>query len=238
MVMYGSTIFLIQCMSAPASSPALWATAGVEPGTFSLAAGMATGGLAVTWLRGILGDPPWDEFMEQAGEVPPGSRGLLFLPYLAGERTPIFDPGRPRPAARADARARPARTGARRLRGHRVRREAQRRGDGVRRLAEHPDRRRRRRHANRGPASGGDRRPRSRAVDLRPVGRCELRQRDPRRPSRFDDRRCRRLGAVDRILEPDASAARTYTRSCTRATAISIRGPRTTCTRSPGSGAS
>ena len=92
MIMYGSTIFLVQCMSAPASSPALWATAGVEPGTYSLAAGMATGGLAVTWLRGILGDPPWDVFMEQAAEVPPGARGLLFLPYLAGERTPIFDP--------------------------------------------------------------------------------------------------------------------------------------------------
>jgi xylulokinase len=90
--MYGSTIFLVQCMSAPASSPALWTTVGVEPGTYSLAAGMATGGLAVTWLRRILGDPPWDEFMEQVSEVPPGARGLLFLPYLAGERTPIFDP--------------------------------------------------------------------------------------------------------------------------------------------------
>jgi xylulokinase len=92
MIMYGSTIFLVQCMSAPASSPALWTTVGVEPGTYSLAAGMATGGLAVTWLRRILGDPPWDEFMEQVAEVPPGARGLLFLPYLAGERTPIFDP--------------------------------------------------------------------------------------------------------------------------------------------------
>jgi xylulokinase len=79
-------------MSTPASSPALWGTAGVEPGTYSLAAGMATGGLAVTWLRGVLGDPPWDEFVEQAAEAPPGAGGLLFLPYLAGERTPIFDP--------------------------------------------------------------------------------------------------------------------------------------------------
>jgi xylulokinase len=92
MIMYGSTIFLIQCMASPASSPALWATAGVEPGTYSLAAGMATGGLAVTWLRGILGEPPWDGFLEQAANVPAGSRGLLVLPYLAGERTPIFDP--------------------------------------------------------------------------------------------------------------------------------------------------
>jgi xylulokinase len=92
MIMYGSTIFLIQYTSAPAVSPALWATAGVEPGTFSLAAGMATGGLAVQWLRETLGEPSWNGFLEQAATVPPGSRGLLALPYLAGERTPIFDP--------------------------------------------------------------------------------------------------------------------------------------------------
>jgi xylulokinase len=92
MIMYGSTIFLIEYTATPASSSALWATAGVEPGTFSLAAGMATGGLAVSWLRGLIGEPAWDGFLEQAAGVPAGSRGLLVLPYLAGERTPIFDP--------------------------------------------------------------------------------------------------------------------------------------------------
>ncbi len=30
--------------------------------------------------------------MAEALKVPPGSDGLLFLPYLAGERTPVFDP--------------------------------------------------------------------------------------------------------------------------------------------------
>lgn len=29
---------------------------------------------------------------KQAGEAPPGSRGLIFLPYLSGERTPYADP--------------------------------------------------------------------------------------------------------------------------------------------------
>jgi xylulokinase len=92
MIMYGSTIFLIQCLASPASSPLLWGTAGVDPGTYSLAAGLATGGLAVDWVRTVVGEPPWAGFLEQAAAVPPGSRGLLFLPYLAGERTPIFDP--------------------------------------------------------------------------------------------------------------------------------------------------
>ena len=92
MVMYGSTMFLVKGTSSPVTSPSLWATAGVDPGTFSLAAGMATGGLAVTWLRALVGEPAWEEFLEPAAAVPAGSRGLLFLPYLAGERTPIFDP--------------------------------------------------------------------------------------------------------------------------------------------------
>jgi gluconokinase len=31
-------------------------------------------------------------FGEQAAAVPPGSEGLLFLPYLLGERAPVYDP--------------------------------------------------------------------------------------------------------------------------------------------------
>ena len=39
-----------------------------------------------------MGNPDWEEFLGPAASVPAGSRGLLVLPYLAGERTPIFDP--------------------------------------------------------------------------------------------------------------------------------------------------
>jgi xylulokinase len=34
----------------------------------------------------------YDAMLEEAESVPPGCDGLLFLPYLAGERTPHFDP--------------------------------------------------------------------------------------------------------------------------------------------------
>jgi xylulokinase len=92
MLMYGSTMFLVQCRAAATTSPVLWATAGVEPETFSLAAGMSTGGLAVNWFRELAGAPEWDGFLSRAAGVPAGACGLLVLPYLAGERTPIFDP--------------------------------------------------------------------------------------------------------------------------------------------------
>ena len=33
-----------------------------------------------------------DLFNEEAAEVAPGSDGVIFLPYMSGERTPIWDP--------------------------------------------------------------------------------------------------------------------------------------------------
>jgi xylulokinase len=34
----------------------------------------------------------YDLLIDQAAQAPPGSKGLFFLPYLSGERTPIWDP--------------------------------------------------------------------------------------------------------------------------------------------------
>src|SRR5207237_6726051 len=41
-------------------------------------------------LRG--GDDPYGLLNQEAAEIPPGSEGLIFLPYLSGERTPHADP--------------------------------------------------------------------------------------------------------------------------------------------------
>ena len=91
MVMYGSTMFLIQTVARPAAHPGLWAAAGRTPDTFSIAAGMATSGLVTTWLAGITGEDVGD-LLAEAAQVAPGADGLVLLPYFAGERTPIFDP--------------------------------------------------------------------------------------------------------------------------------------------------
>ncbi|HWM04511.1 MAG TPA: FGGY-family carbohydrate kinase [Actinophytocola sp.] len=91
MVMYGTTMFLIQVLAAPRPHPGLWTTSGVFPGTRSLAAGMATSGAVTDWLRRLVGGE-FGVLVAEAAAVPAGSRGLLLLPYFAGERTPIFDP--------------------------------------------------------------------------------------------------------------------------------------------------
>ncbi len=70
---------------APAPLPGRWAVGGA----------MAALGASVDWLRSsILGDH-WtlEELFEEASLVPAGAEGLVFLPYLAGERAPVFDEG-------------------------------------------------------------------------------------------------------------------------------------------------
>ncbi|QGK68815.1 sugar kinase [Allosaccharopolyspora coralli] len=91
MLMYGTTMFFVQVLTDPRPHPALWGTAGAFPDTYTLAAGMATSGAVTDWLRRLVGGE-FRDLVEQAATVPAGSRGLLLLPYFAGERTPIFDP--------------------------------------------------------------------------------------------------------------------------------------------------
>jgi len=54
---------------------------------------LAGGNLA--WFTGLLGDPSpslFERLDEEAQAVPPGCEGLVYLPYIMGERTPIWDP--------------------------------------------------------------------------------------------------------------------------------------------------
>lgn len=92
MLMYGSTMFFVQVLPGLRTSPLLWTTAGVEPRTYTAAAGMATSGSLTSWMRELMGGVPFETLIAEAEATPPGADGLLLLPYFAGERTPIFDP--------------------------------------------------------------------------------------------------------------------------------------------------
>lgn len=54
-------------------------------------AAIQNAGLALEWVRGILG-LSWAEVYQASNSVLPGCEGLTFLPYLTGERTPHLDP--------------------------------------------------------------------------------------------------------------------------------------------------
>ncbi len=66
------------------------------PGTWHAMGVMLSAAGSLQWLRKALGGGAYDELLREAAEWPPGTEGLLFQPYLAGERTPHAD---------ADARA-------------------------------------------------------------------------------------------------------------------------------------
>lgn len=92
MLMYGSTMFFVQVLDEYRVHPMLWTTAGVEQGSLTLAAGMSTSGSLTSWIADLTGGTSYEELVAEAAAVPPGSDGVLLLPYFSGERTPIFDP--------------------------------------------------------------------------------------------------------------------------------------------------
>lgn len=92
MLMYGTTMFLVNTVPRLLTSPTLWGTVGAYPGTRNLAGGLATSGAITGWLRELFGSPDYPELLRRAEAAGPGANGLLMLPYFAGERTPIADP--------------------------------------------------------------------------------------------------------------------------------------------------
>jgi xylulokinase len=61
------------------------------PGRYCLLAVTLSAGGSLRWWRDQTG-LGYDELVAEAAAVPPGSEGLMFLPYLTGERTPHLDP--------------------------------------------------------------------------------------------------------------------------------------------------
>lgn len=91
MLAYGTTMFVVHIAPDAIPDPALWLTAGVVPGSLTVAAGMATSGALTSWLREISGGLPYERLLAEAEAAPAGADGLVVLPYFAGERTPLFD---------------------------------------------------------------------------------------------------------------------------------------------------
>jgi xylulokinase len=61
------------------------------PGRWYAMAAMQNVGLALEWVRRVLG-VTWSQVYDEAFTVPAGAGGATFLPYLTGERTPVLDP--------------------------------------------------------------------------------------------------------------------------------------------------
>jgi xylulokinase len=62
------------------------------PGGWHAMGVMLSAAGSLRWLRDAVVGESYDELVREAAEWPPGAEGLLFAPYLAGERTPHADP--------------------------------------------------------------------------------------------------------------------------------------------------
>ena len=78
----------------PVEVPGAFVTPAPLPGLYSVGAAMAATGRALDWLRREVlgGTVSTAELLDDVARTPPGADGLVFLPYLAGERSPIWDP--------------------------------------------------------------------------------------------------------------------------------------------------
>ena len=97
MMMYGSTIFIIQVTDVPVRDPRLWYAPWLVPGQHASMAGLATSGTLTHWFRDqfareLSRQEAFPALAEEAAVSPPGANGLIMLPYFSGERTPIHDP--------------------------------------------------------------------------------------------------------------------------------------------------
>ena len=82
-------------MDRPVKNEKLILSCHVVPDRWILQGGTVGGG-SLNWLKREFAGEAGDDFFALAGEaaarIKPGSDGLLFLPYMAGERSPIWDP--------------------------------------------------------------------------------------------------------------------------------------------------
>ena len=81
------------CIDKYAAEPRLILGFHVVPGRWLLQGGTTGGGGALKWLRETMcPELSFEEMSSLAETAPAGSGGVTFLPYMAGERSPIWNP--------------------------------------------------------------------------------------------------------------------------------------------------
>lgn len=80
------------CTSRPLAHKRLILGTHVVPDRWLLQGGTVGGGGVLNWFRQEFGKGlSFDELTAEAEAVPPGAEGVVFLPYMAGERSPIWN---------------------------------------------------------------------------------------------------------------------------------------------------
>jgi xylulokinase len=100
--MTGQSTVLLICSDHPYLGDELIPLGHAAPGRYLVVGALVASGGALRWFRDQLGEverleaarrsiDPFDLLSELAASSPPGANRLIFLPYLFGERSPIWD---------------------------------------------------------------------------------------------------------------------------------------------------
>lgn len=103
MIQFGSSIYMILGTKELIDDDRLWREEFIVPGLCDISAGTNAAGSLTKWFRDTIfpdalaqeraeGTDAYETMMQGVSDIPPGSDGLITLPYFAGERTPINDP--------------------------------------------------------------------------------------------------------------------------------------------------
>ncbi|MEA4882276.1 MAG: FGGY family carbohydrate kinase [Clostridia bacterium] len=95
-LLYGSTLATMSPVSKMWVHPGFILTPGLLPGSYLVSSVLGTGSALIEWIRGVLawdGSTPDHATLEgEAIRAPAGSDGLVFIPYLTGQRSPEVRP--------------------------------------------------------------------------------------------------------------------------------------------------
>ncbi len=87
----GTTSVLTVCTERCAADPRFYTRRHVVPNRYLRVAPTLTGGTTLRWAASVLGLGSIEELVDLAETSEPGAGGAIFLPYLMGERAPLWD---------------------------------------------------------------------------------------------------------------------------------------------------
>jgi xylulokinase len=103
MLQFGSSLYMIGLSPQMIKDSRVWSGGFIIPGIFSVQGGTNAAGTLTRWYRDQIfldavteeaqtGMNAYQTMMDGVDKIPPGADGLVTLPYIAGERTPLNDP--------------------------------------------------------------------------------------------------------------------------------------------------
>jgi len=93
----GTSEMIALCLDEPKMQSGLLGRWHVVPDVWVLIGAISTPGAAFRWIGEMLGfgassGVDFERMTAEASQSPPGANGILFLPHMMGERSPIWDP--------------------------------------------------------------------------------------------------------------------------------------------------